>query len=128
MSEIADRYRKVPDQFVRRVHAVPDGGWDQPAPCAAWDTVDRTIRAALDDPAVAGAERETSVGPATFERSLDTWDLARATGLDEQLDPDEVHRLFVGSEPYDDHDGPGVEVPGDADEQTGLIVFIGRRP
>ena len=31
-----------------------------------------------------------------------TWDLARATGLDETLDADEVHRMFVGMEPMDE--------------------------
>jgi hypothetical protein len=28
-----------------------------------------------------------------------TWDLARATGLDESLDPDEVHRFVESMEP-----------------------------
>ncbi|MEJ7666332.1 MAG: hypothetical protein WKG07_45885 [Hymenobacter sp.] len=65
---------------------------------------------------------------------LHTWDLARATGLDERLDPEEVHRLYEGMEPMDEvprgsgHYGPRVEVPDDADEQTRLIAFIGRRP
>ena len=63
-----------------------------------------------------------------------TWDLARATGLDETLDADEVHRLFTGMEPVDEllrssgHFGPRVDVPADADEQTKLIAFTGRRP
>ena len=62
------------------------------------------------------------------------WDLARATGQDETLDPDEVHTLFAGMEPMDEmlresgHYGPRVEVPDDADEQTKLIAFTGRRP
>ena len=63
-----------------------------------------------------------------------TWDLARATGLDETLDADEVHRMFVGMEPMDEmlrasgHYGPRVAVPDDADEQTQLIAFTGRQP
>ena len=65
---------------------------------------------------------------------IHTWDLARATGLDETLDADEVHRMFEGIEPYDEmlrssgQYGPRVEVPDDADEQTKLIAFMGRQP
>ena len=84
------------------------------------------------------------MGERTFEDALDMactndilvhiWDLARATGLDETLDPDEVHRLYVGMEPMDEalrqsgHFGPRVEVPETADEQTKLIAFTGRQP
>ena len=65
---------------------------------------------------------------------IHTWDLARATGLDEALDADEVHRMFEGIEPYDEmlrasgQYGPRVEVSDDADEQTKLIAFMGRQP
>jgi uncharacterized protein (TIGR03086 family) len=63
-----------------------------------------------------------------------TWDVARATGLDETLDADEVHRMFSAMEPLDEvlrasgHFGPRVPVPDDADEQTKLIAFTGRQP
>jgi uncharacterized protein (TIGR03086 family) len=63
-----------------------------------------------------------------------TWDLARATGLDEALDADVVHDMLVGMEPLDDmlrasgQYGPKVEVGVDADEQARLIAFTGRRP
>ena len=62
-----------------------------------------------------------------------TWDLARAAGLDERLDPDEVHGFLIGMEPMDqamrgEHFGPRVPVPDDADEQTKLIAFTGRTP
>ena len=112
-------------------------------PVAAWEAVDGAIRAALDDPAIAGAERETRMGRSTFEQTLDmictsdvlvhTWDLARATGLDETLDPDEVRRLFQGMAPMDaairgEHFGPKVPVPDDADDQTKLLAFVGRKP
>ncbi|HJR24764.1 MAG TPA: hypothetical protein VJ804_04775 [Acidimicrobiales bacterium] len=55
-------------------------------------------------------------------------------GLDESLDPDEVHRLLQTMEPNDEMMrqgtafGPKVEVPYDADEQTRLIGFTGRTP
>ena len=113
-------------------------------PVAAWEVVDRTIQAALDDPEVARLERDTPLGRKSFEDTIDmictgdlllhTWDVARATGLDDTLDPDLVHRMLEGMEPYDEamrksgHYGPRVEVPADADEQTRLIAFTGRDP
>jgi uncharacterized protein (TIGR03086 family) len=183
MSEISERYRRVATQFTQRVTAVPDGAWDNPAPCegwvardvvghlvewlpsfffgrwgiepppgrsvdsdpaGAWEVVNGTIQSALDDPDVAGRERDTRMGRSTFEGTIDmictpdilihTWDLARATGLDETLDPQEVHRFVESMEPYDEllrqsgQYGPRVAVPDDADEQTRLIGFVGRQP
>ena len=113
-------------------------------PVAAWVALDAALEAALDDPAVATTERDTPMGRSSFEATLDmictsdvlihTWDLARATGLDEALDPDEVHRMLEGVEPMDEalrssgHYGPRVDVPADADEQTRLLAFLGRQP
>jgi uncharacterized protein (TIGR03086 family) len=62
------------------------------------------------------------------------WDLARATGQDETLDPAEVSAFLAGLEPWDaalrasGHYGPRVPVPDDADEQTRLLAFTGREP
>jgi len=60
---------------------------------------------------------------------------SRATGLDETLDPDELHRAYVNTQHVDEsllrnsgHRGPRVEVPDDADEQTKLLAYTGRRP
>lgn len=113
-------------------------------PAGAWRALDTAIQAALDDPAVAEAERDTRMGRSTFAQTIDTictpdilihtWDLARATGLDETLDPGEVHRFVEAMEPMDQmlrdsgHYGPRVAVADDADEQTRLIAFVGRQP
>ncbi|MGH8993944.1 MAG: TIGR03086 family metal-binding protein [Acidimicrobiia bacterium] len=113
-------------------------------PAGAWAAMNVAIQSALDDPAVAAREFDMQVGRFNVENAVDmfctgdilvhTWDLARATGLDETLDADEVHRLYSGMEPMDEvlrksgHYGPRVEVPEDADEQTRLIGFTGRRP
>lgn len=117
-------------------------------PAGAWALVRDAIQGGLDDPAV--AERVADCGPPghlSFEAAVDmtctpdvlvhTWDLARAAGLDEHLDPDEVHRMVSGFEalpPEVDaamrssgHYGPKAEVPADADEQTRLLAFMGRR-
>jgi uncharacterized protein (TIGR03086 family) len=106
--------------------------------------LDDALQAALDDPDVAAREFEMRGNTYRTDQAIDmfctgdivvhTWDLARATGLDETLDPDEVHALFVGMEPMDEmlrqsgQYGPRVEVPDDADEQTKLIAFTGRLP
>jgi uncharacterized protein (TIGR03086 family) len=124
--------------------ARPDAPTVAGDPVAAWAALDAAIQKALDDPAVADAQRSTRMGHSSFAQQFDmigtsdvllhTWDLARATGLDETLDPDEVHRMFVGMQPMDEilrssgHFGPRVAVPDDADEQTKLIAFIGRQP
>src|SRR6187431_3538681 len=36
VSESAERYRKIADQFGARVRAVPDDAWENPAPCEGW--------------------------------------------------------------------------------------------
>jgi uncharacterized protein (TIGR03086 family) len=113
-------------------------------PAAAWAAVDTAIQSALDDPGVATSMRDTRTGRASFEQTIDmictpdvlvhTWDLARATGLDEGLDPVEVTRMLEGIEPHDaamrasGHYGPRVDVGPGADDQTRLLAFLGRRP
>jgi uncharacterized protein (TIGR03086 family) len=113
-------------------------------PAGAWKALDATLQAALDDPAVADDVRDNHMGRSSFATTLDmictpdvlahTWDLARATGLDETLDAEEVHRFVLGMEPHDaamrssGHYGARVPVPDDADEQTRMLAFLGRRP
>ena len=65
---------------------------------------------------------------------MHTWDLARATGQDDTLDPDRCAEMLAGMEPIEDmmrdsgQYGPRVEVPADADAQTRMLGFIGRDP
>ena len=114
-------------------------------PAGAWRAVDDALQAALDDPESAGrplsgrsSGQTVESGLATFgigDVLVHTWDLARATGQDERLDPDEVHRLWAAMTAFPEeqmrssgHYGPRVEVPEDADEQTRLIAYTGRQP
>ena len=112
-------------------------------PVADWAAVDTTLRAALADPEVAARQNDTPMGSMSFEDAVvtfglgdvlvHTWDLARATGQDEALDPVEVHTVYEAMLPADEmirgeHFGPKVAVPDDADEQTKLIAFVGRTP
>ena len=114
-------------------------------PAGAWAALDAGIQSLLDDPVAsateishprAGTHRLDDAIAAFFlgDVVVHTWDLARAAGLDETLDADVVHDMLVGMEPLDEmlrasgQYGPRVEVPADADEQTRLIAFTGRRP
>jgi uncharacterized protein (TIGR03086 family) len=113
-------------------------------PAATWAAFRRAIEGALADPAVASKEVESPFGKQSLEDLIGriglgdllvhTWDLARATGQDDHLDPDEVHRTLAMMEPNDEMMrggsafGPKVPVAADADEQTRLIAFTGRTP
>ena len=139
------------DVVVHLVEWLPGffAGWDvtfpdlPEDPAAAWKVVDGVLQAGLDDPEVAARQRDTPLGPKTFAEALaafalgdvlvHTWDLARATGQDEALDPDEVHEIYVSMLPADEmirgeHFGPKIPVPDDADGQTKLLAFVGRTP
>jgi uncharacterized protein (TIGR03086 family) len=113
-------------------------------PLGTWQATRATVQAALDDPQVASREYDSPMGKTTLEKGVGffgvgdvlvhTWDLSRATGQDVRLDPTEVHQLLAAMEPMDammrqgTAFGPKVPVPDDADEQTRLIAFTGRRP
>jgi uncharacterized protein (TIGR03086 family) len=113
-------------------------------PAGAWHALDDALRGGLSSPTVASATADTPMGEQSFEGTVDmivtgdvlvhTWDVARAVGLDEHLDADAVHRMLDGIDSQDaamrasGHYGPRVEVAADADEQTRLLAFTGRRP
>jgi uncharacterized protein (TIGR03086 family) len=114
-------------------------------PTAAWVTHSDAVQAVLDDPATAGKTLSNRhIGEVPLDRAINdfytadvfmhTWDLARATGQDETLDPDKCAELLAGMVPYEEamrssgQYGPRVEVPDHADVQTRMLAFIGRRP
>jgi uncharacterized protein (TIGR03086 family) len=63
---------------------------------------------------------------------MHTWDLARATGQDETLDPEYSARLLAGMRPIEEmlrssgHYGPAMPVADDAPPHEELMAFIGR--
>ena len=114
-------------------------------PVGAWRIHSDQVQALLEDPATADRvlsnphTGELPLGPAvsqfyTADVFMHTWDLARATGQDETLDPALCAELLAGMEPMDEllrssgQYGPRVPVPDDADVQTRLLAFIGRDP
>ena len=100
------------------------------------------VLAALNDPDVAGAEYEGFMGRMTFADGIDRfinfdlvvhgWDLAKAAGLDDRIDPGDLARLEEASKGFGDAMrgpgafGPEVEPPAGADEQTRVLAFLGR--
>ena len=114
-------------------------------PVGAWTHLADSLQALLDDPATAQREiTHEHLGTVTVEHAIGmimfgdivihTWDLARATGLDETLDSTIVSEMLVGMLPMDEmlraggQYGPKVAVANDADDQTKLIAFTGRNP
>ncbi|MFF4243959.1 TIGR03086 family metal-binding protein [Streptomyces sp. NPDC001822] len=121
-------------------HAAPGRGEDL---SQAWDAASGAIKASLRDPAKARALLGEEFGSIPFEEFVrrmacaDTlihgWDLARATGQDEALDAEAV---AVATEILLPEDGDirmprafGAKISSaaDADAQTRLLNFLGRR-
>jgi uncharacterized protein (TIGR03086 family) len=181
---LSARFADVSSAFTDRVAGVPEGAWEDEAPCegwvardvvrhlvewvpgflasgtdltlapgpsvdddplAAWTNLRSQLQALLDDPSQAAS---TFSHPRAGTHRLDeaigmfvlgdvlvhTWDLARATGQDEALDPEEVRGMLAGVEAMGDalaesgQYGRPVPVPEGADAQTRLIAFTGRTP
>lgn len=124
--------------------AVPVGPSVDADPVGAWQVFSDGLGAMLSDPAIAASDFDhPRAGRRTLEDAIaqfilgdilvHTWDLARATGLDETLHPDEVASMVAGLEPFGDdleksgHYGPRLDVDEGADAQTRLLALTGRR-
>lgn len=124
---------------------LPGGPSPDDDPVGAWAALDQAVQGLLDDPS--SSDRALSnphIGEVPLPQAIDrfftgdvfmhTWDLARATGQDDTLDPDFCAKLYTGMLPLDEvlrasgQFGPRVEVSDDADIQSQLIAFIGRDP
>jgi uncharacterized protein (TIGR03086 family) len=132
----------------RRLIAQSQGGQetvvtDAEDPMAAWaDAFGQMVKLTNDESAMAKVV-DGPIGPMPLGQIIDnfntmdvlihTWDLARAVGGDEQLDPGEVRRVKDALTPMDAMIrqpgvfGPKLEPPAGADEQTSLLYFLGRQ-
>jgi uncharacterized protein (TIGR03086 family) len=122
---------------------VPPGPSADDDPRGAWANGRDAIQAALDDPAIATTAYDGLMGKGTFEAGVarfgfmdlvvHSWDIARAAGGDEKLDPTDVHDMFEMAKPMDEMlrtpgvCGPKVDAPAGADEQTQFLAFLGRK-
>ena len=114
-------------------------------PVAAWQVHSDAVQALLDDPETpTKVMSNPHIGDLPLDVAVDqfytadvfmhTWDLARATGQDEALDPQKCSDLLAGMEQYEEamrssgQYGPKVDVPPDSDVQTRMLAFIGRDP
>ena len=116
----------------------------QDDPVGAWVTVQEAIASALADPDTAAKQVETPFSKQPLAETVDmivtgdvfthTWDLSRATGQSEALDPEQLQRMIAGVAAMpeealraDGMFGPRIDVPDDADDQTKFLAFVGRR-
>ena len=120
-------------------------------PLGAFRSARADVTALLADPETAQATVSTPMGPTSFAEHVDQvvsadmvqhgWDLARATGQDDTIDPAELEALWPmvqtipevmrtpgafgpGIVVY----GPIVEVPSDAPLQDRVLGLLGRDP
>lgn len=127
----------------------------QEDPVGAYEAARADVEAVLGEPSLAGAECETPNGRMTVAQQIDEvvsddlvlhgWDLARATGQDDAMDPEDVERLWSitnaiplelmekyrtpgGVGPGVEVYGPEVKVPGGAPLQARLLGLIERDP
>jgi uncharacterized protein (TIGR03086 family) len=142
------------------MHAVmlrPYGRPPRPAPsvdddpAAALRAARADVQELLDDPVLAAQPTESPAGTMPGAEMVDRvvsedlvvhrWDLARATGQDDAIDPGELARMWPGLQEIPDVMrvpgafgpgivvfGPAVEVPPDAPLQDRALGLLGRDP
>jgi uncharacterized protein (TIGR03086 family) len=109
-------------------------------PKAAWDRsakeAGRAVREVPVDRSVqlsyGKASAEHYIAEVFSDLTIHGWDLARAIGADETIDPESVDLLYERYKPIEDGlkatglFGPKIEPPPDADKQTQLLAVFGR--
>lgn len=116
-------------------------------PAGAWAAGSGQTQTALDDPDLAAVEFDGVTGRSSFAAATDRflsldlvahrWDLATAAGLDSAIPPvdldlmEEAVRL-MSEQPGEmmrqgGAFGPELDPPADADRQTTLLAFLGRK-
>jgi uncharacterized protein (TIGR03086 family) len=112
-------------------------------PVGAFAVTREQIQSDLEDPERAKVTFKHRLGRWTFAEAIENavcpdlvvhgWDLARATGQDERIDPQEFPLVWKSIKMVPDNllrgmaCGPEVAVAADADEQTRLLAYYGRK-
>lgn len=120
-------------------------------PLGAFRAARADVEAILEDPVLAGQETESPAGTragadmvdqvASEDLVVHRWDLTRATGQDDTIDPAELARMWPALQQIPDVMrvpgafgpgitvfGPVVEVPADAPLQDRALGLVGRDP
>jgi uncharacterized protein (TIGR03086 family) len=108
----------------------------------AWQETRDEVEKLASDPATLAETVQSPMGPmplsqllgnlVTMDLLVHTWDLARAVGADEKLNPQAVAAAYEVMKPMDAMIrmpgvfGPKVEPPAGADLQTEFLCFLGR--
>jgi uncharacterized protein (TIGR03086 family) len=79
MSEVADRYRRLGDEFATTVAAVPADRWTSPSPCAGWDARD-VLQHVCDSQALflGFVDEPAGKGPSVADDPVGAWRAASA--------------------------------------------------
>ena len=141
-------YRDATSRAIEVVEAVNEDQLDWPTPCSEWTVQQLIDHLVLDALVAPGAMERVCVSPLGFDWPLaqavggtfmdvliHTWDLARATGQDERLDPELVQActaMFVPEMPSRGREagiiGPEVQISSHASAQDRLLAVMGRTP
>ena len=111
-------------------------------PYASWDDARKEAVAASQsaDPSqlvhvsFGDIRAEDYLGQVAFDHVIHSWDLARATGSEDQIDPELVPVAYDFITPQAEFwrsggsFGPAVDVPAGSDRQAELLALTGRRP
>lgn len=140
LRHVLDTHRSMPAKAGIELEPWPDPAVD---PAGAWASASRQMADLLADGDVAATPYESMFGPTTigavvdqfitFDVLVHAWDIARATGGDETIEPAEVPGVLAMARQMGDQMrvpggmGPEVPVPDDADDQTRLLGLLGRR-
>lgn len=124
----------------REMPVGPDAADD---PAAAWAHASGVIQTDLDDPERADVTFDGFFGESTFAGAVDrflswdlvvhSWDLARATGGDERVDPADAEWVIAGVAGFGDSIrspqvcGPELSALADADATTRMLALVGRQ-
>ncbi len=156
-TDVRKLHQRAIESFGARVHAIRDDQWDSRTPCEDWDVRTGDLlgddgKAAWDESAAEAVaavqadgamERTVHLSFGDFPGQEYTmqvfadlvvhgWDLARAIGAEERIDPDLVEACASWFGPMEEAYrsagavGPRIDTPPDADPQTRLLAVFGR--
>jgi uncharacterized protein (TIGR03086 family) len=97
MGEVADRYRRLADEFAATVAAVPDDRWTSPSPCEGWTARDVVEHVCSTQGLFLGfIDEAAGSGPSANEDPVGAWRAASAPVAAALADPGLASTTFDG--------------------------------